>query len=173
MRTIGAWVVLLAWLLVGSTEAQAQGAPPRIITAWQTMYGVDGPFLGEDNEVRGIEGDELPWIVGNVRGLLRENGRLVIDVRGLVFPDDPRVPVELRGKNDESHFRAVVSCLSESRDEQRVVIRNVWTRRFPATVTGDAHIEERLELPEACVAPVVFIVGASEGYWFAVSGVET
>ena len=33
----------------------------KTILAFHTMYGVDGPFLGEENSIRDVEGDELPW----------------------------------------------------------------------------------------------------------------
>ena len=54
------------------------------------MYGVDGPFVGDTNHIRGVVGDEAPWeIAGFARGRLYSNGHLVILVRGLVFKDNP------------------------------------------------------------------------------------
>ncbi|HEU4401105.1 MAG TPA: hypothetical protein VFT43_03290, partial [Candidatus Polarisedimenticolia bacterium] len=38
-------------------------------------------------------------------GGLDARGHLKIQVRGLVFADEPSVPPELRGKNDEDAFR--------------------------------------------------------------------
>src|SRR5262249_47988531 len=58
-----------------------------IILAFHTMYGVDGPFIGEENAIRGIVGDEAPWEIESVRGSLDTDGHLKITVRGLVFKD--------------------------------------------------------------------------------------
>src|SRR5262245_62185045 len=101
-------------------EAADRGAakPAKLILMFQTMYGVDGPFVGEANPIRGVIGDELPWeIAKSIRGRLNTKGHLKIVVHGLVFKDDPSVPPELRGKNDEAEFRGLVSCLSEEGDK--------------------------------------------------------
>jgi hypothetical protein len=39
----------------GSKAQQA-----KTILAFKTMYGVDGPFVGEENPIRGVNGDDLP-----------------------------------------------------------------------------------------------------------------
>jgi hypothetical protein len=143
---------------------------PHVILAFRTMYGVDGPFVGDANPVGGIPGDELPWEIARVRGHLDTNGFLFLLVRGLVFKDDPSVPEDLRGKNDETEFRAAVSCLSEDGDQ--VVRRNVVTDGFPANERGDSLILTHVELPNPCVAPVVLVLAGSEDKWFAVTGFE-
>jgi hypothetical protein len=149
------------------------GLPPLTnILAFDTMYGVDGPFLGEANAIRGVVGDEAPWTVAHfIRGRLTKGGRLQILVRGLVFGDDPElVPPELIGKNDETEFRGLVSCLTEEGDT--VGHRNVVTDGFPADVNGNSFIDQKLDLPNPCVAPIVFVMAGSEDKWFAVTGFE-
>jgi hypothetical protein len=143
----------------------------KLVLDFGSMYGVDGPFLGEDNAIRGIAGDELPWVVDHVHGALTSDGRLTVVVHGLVFKDDPGVPANLRGKNDEDEFRAVVSCLTEGATDTPVA--NVTTEGFPATPSGNSFIHAKLTLPNPCVAPIVFILSGSEDAWFAVTGVET
>jgi len=144
---------------------------PRIV-AFDHMYGVDGPFVGATNAIRGIPGDELPWAVAHfIRGRLDTEGNLKIEVRGLVFADKPSVPPDLRGKNDEAEFRAVVSCLTEL-SETEVGTTNVTTVGFPATVNGDSDIDAHVVLPNPCVAPDVFVIAGSEDKWFAVTGFE-
>ena len=91
-------------------------------------------------------------------------------VRGLVFKDDPSVPPQLRGKNDETEFRGLVSCLTE--DGNNVVTKNVVTEGFPANVNGDSFINAKIELPNPCVAPVIMVLAGSEDKWFAVTGFE-
>jgi hypothetical protein len=135
------------------------------------MYGVDGPFLGEANAIREVEGDEAPWVIRSARGWLDTRGHLRIQVRGLVFADDPLVDPALVGKNDEAEFRGLVSCLTEVGDT--VATANVVTNGFAATETGDSNIDARIELPNPCVAPIVFVLAGSEDKWFAVTGFES
>jgi hypothetical protein len=91
-----------------------------------------------------------------------------------VFKDEPSVPEELRGKNDETDFRGLVSCLTEEGDEgaEKVVTKNVVTEPFPATPNGDSAINAEIELPNPCVAPIVMVLAGSEDKWFAVTGFE-
>ena len=134
--------------------------------SFRTMYGVDGPFRGAANAIRGIPGDDLAWAVAHsAKGKLTTRGDLHIVVRGLVFKEGP-----LTGKNDEAHFRAVVSCLTESGDTTPVV--NVATAGFPASTSGNSNIDARLELPNPCVAPIIFITGEDPNKWFAATGFE-
>jgi hypothetical protein len=135
------------------------------------MYGVDGPFLGGAFAIRGVEGDELPWEIDDVHGRLDADGHLSLRIRGLVFKDEEGVPEELRGINDETEFRAAVSCLTEEGDQVTTV--NVVTRGFPATRSGDSVIRTTVELPNPCVAPVVLVLAGSEDKWFAVTGFES
>jgi hypothetical protein len=140
----------------------------KLILSFKTMFGVSGLFLGETNPVRGVNGDELPWILKSARGKLFSDGRLVIRVRGLVFPDDPSVPEELRGINDESEFRGLVSCLTEENDA--IVEHNVITEGFPANIRGDSDIVTTVELPQPCVAPIIMVLAGSEDKWFSMTG---
>jgi hypothetical protein len=145
---------------------------PVGLVSFDGMYGVDGPFVGDANPIRGVVGDELPWVIRSGRGALGRDGHLRIRVRGLVFADDASVPPELRGINDEATFRALVSCLSEDAAGQ-LITANVTTDGFPATVAGDSDINAMIDLPNPCVAPIVFVLSGSEDKWFAVMGHES
>lgn len=154
------------------TDTDHPGHGRKTILSFNTMYGVDGPFVGENNPVRDVVGDELPWeIVGFVQGDLDNRGRLTIFVRGLVFADDPSVPPNLVGTNDEAEFRGLVSCLTEVGDS--VETQNVITAGFPADVHGNSFIRTTVELPNPCVAPIVMILAGSEDKWFAMTGFES
>src|SRR5262245_4170387 len=170
---------LIAMTAFGVFGAAAWAAPPtlkdhgeqgRTLLAFHSMYGVDGPFVGNTFPLRGIPGDELPWTVAAAVGRLDTDGHLTIQVRGLVFTDDDEVPPNLRGTNDEPTFRAAVSCITER--GERVVRRNVVTEPFPATPAGNSKIKTTVELPNPCVAPTVLILAGSEDKWFAVVGFE-
>lgn len=163
---------VLLCLLVLATTAYAKKDKNRVVLDFATMYAVDEAFVGETNPIRGIVGDELPWeIDGGVHGRLTSRGHLKLRVRGLVFTHDPEVPPELQGTNDETEFRAVVSCLTENATGQ-VVTTNVTTAGFKATTSGNSDIDTDVTLPEECVAPIVFVIAGSEDKWFAVTGVS-
>lgn len=140
------------------------------IIKFDTMYAVDGPFVG-GTEIRNVLGDELPWVIKSAKGFLSTNGKLEISVKGLVFSNDPIVPPEKRGTNDEAEFRALVSCITET-DDGKISMTKIMSNGFPATTTGNAEIKTQLTLPTACVAPVIFIMAGSEDKWFAVTGAE-
>ena len=172
-------LVPVALLLAAVSLAQAQyggggggggtaASPP--VLKFSTMVGVGG-FLLSPSEVRGVVGDDLPWQARTIKGQLLANGQLKIKVRGLVFPDAPSVPVELRGINDEAQFHAVLSCITDD-GQGGVVTTNQSTAGFTASPSGNADITARLTLPVTCAAPILFITG-SAGKWFAMTGVTT
>jgi len=178
MRSLAFTTVSLAALGLIAAPAQAgmgvhkQKDDNRLVLAFHAMYGVDGPFVGDTNPVRGISGDEAPWVVKSVHGSLTASGHLVVQVRGLVFKDDPSVPPELRGKNDETEFRALVSCVTEGTTDTPT--QNVETLTgFKTGPQGNANINARLTLPNPCVEPIVMILAGSEEKWFAMTGFET
>lgn len=171
-------IAAIALGIFGSAALAAEPAtlkhedePAHTLLAFHSMYGVDGPFVGETFPLRGFPGDELPWTVASAAGRLDTDGHLTVEVRGLVFTDDKEVPRELRGINDEPTFRAAVSCTTEKGD--LVVRRKVITEPFPATRTGNSRIRTTVQLPNPCVAPTIFILAGSEDKWFAVVGFES
>ena len=134
-----------------------------VILAFGTMYGVDGGFVGDANKIRDTIGDEVAWKLTSARGFLATDGHLRIRVRGLIFGDGT--------PNDESTFRARVSCLTED-PSGSTPTANVTTDGFPADVEGDSDIDAQVTLPDPCVAPIIFILAGSEDKWFAVTGFE-
>jgi hypothetical protein len=158
-------------LAVISILAVPFAAHAQTILSFTTMYGVDGGFV-KHHDIRGVEGDELPWTLTSASGSLSTNGHLTLSVRGLVFTNDPEVPPELRGINDETSFRALVSCLTDE-GRGRVSTVNITSSGFPATRSGDSDIDTMVSLPASCVAPIIFVMSGSEDHWFAVTGAET
>ncbi|HJQ98778.1 MAG TPA: hypothetical protein VJ826_10735 [Candidatus Polarisedimenticolaceae bacterium] len=152
------------------SEREHEGGGKTLI-AFGSMYGVDGPFVGEAFAIRDIPGDELPWEVRSARGRVDTDGHVTLRIRGLVFKDEEGVPEELRGINDESEFRVAISCLTEEGDA--VTTANVVTGGFPATRSGDSVIRTTVELPNPCLAPIVMVLAGSEDKWFAVTGFES
>ena len=136
------------------------GSKGSVILSFKTMYGVNGPFLGTGNPVRGVNGDLDPWFLKSAKGTLTSNGKLSIDVKGLVLPS---------GTNDSTEFRALVSCLTV--DGANVIESNVTTPQgFPANTKGNSKIKAQLTLPQPCLAPIVMILPGDADVWFAMTG---
>lgn len=158
--------VLTIGLIVQATGASSLD-PPRVL-GFQTLVGVQGPFVGEANPIRDVVGGGLPWQIDVGRGRLLADGRLRVHVEGLVLLDDPSVPEAVRGTNPVPSFKAILSCLSFS--GSATTTANLSTRLFPATATGDATIHGRFALPSPCIAPIVFVTSPT-GAWFASTGI--
>jgi hypothetical protein len=107
-----------------------------------------------------VNGGGVPWKLGSAQGRLRADGRLDIDVQGLVLVST--------GANPSPTFRGVVSCLSSDAAGAPTTV-NVPTDPVPATMTGNAEIEAKVTLPSPCFAPIVFVTSGG-GNWFAVTG---
>ena len=76
--------------------------------------------------------------------------------------------------NPAPFFKAIVSCLTVDVTGQ-MVIDNVETENGAEVVigdskNGDAKIEAMLNLPDPCIAPIIFVTNPA-GAWFAVTGV--
>ncbi len=170
----------LVTLAVSTTAgAQANVIPQAKVLDFDTMAGVTAPFTGAANPIRGVNGGGLPWELDRARGVLRANGDLDIDVRGLVLARRDPVPLDRQGTNPAATFRAIVSCLTIEAlvDELGGVTLvpqtvNRITDQFPASTAGDARIRATVDLPHPCFAPIVFVTNAN-GAWFSVTGVES
>ena len=152
-------LALVASFLAQASIASGEGNP---ILTFNTMTPVTGPFVGTANPIRGINGGGLPWMIANGNGVLHADGKVDVNVHGLVLAAGPNA-----GTNPVPTFRAVVSCLSISSGNPTTV--NVSTDPFPATTTGNAHIHARVTLPSPCIAPIVFVTTPT-GAWLAVTG---
>jgi hypothetical protein len=142
--------------------ATAGGNNAKVLR-FERMAPVVAPFTGTTNPIRGINGGGVPWSIESGVGQLRVDGKLHIEVEGLIIP--------ARGNNPVSAFRGVVNCLTPDAPTNGL---NLVTDPFPATMTGDAEIDATLDLPDTCVAPIVFVTngtGSPPGAWFATTGV--
>jgi hypothetical protein len=160
--SIGALLVAV----VGIAGAQASiVAEDPVIMGFETMVGVPQAFTGTQNPIRGINGGGIPWVLDRGRGELSQDGSLEIRVRGLVLASGANA-----GSNPVAQFRGLVSCLRSD-----ATIANVLTGPFPATTGpasaggGNARIQAKLDLPEPCIAPIIFVTSPT-GSWFASTG---
>jgi len=133
-----------------------------------TMVGVDGPFVGNANPIRGVNGGGLPWVLDEAKVELDRDGKLEVEVEGLIIPADVGF-----GFNPAPFFRAIVSCLSVDAGGN-VVTANVMTTNGAEVMegdpqNGDAKIEADVVLPTPCIAPIVFVTSPG-GSWFSATG---
>jgi hypothetical protein len=129
---------------------------------FDTMAAVAGPYVGAANPIRGIPGGGLAWAIDEGRGELRFDGKLEIEVEGLVLAEGANA-----GSDPIPQFKAIVSC--QTIDGTSATTTNISTGLFPATTTGDSKIEATVALPDPCFAPIVFVTSPG-GSWFAVTG---
>jgi hypothetical protein len=144
---------------VGVTAAVSSG-DGRTVLKFETMAPVVPPYTGPANPIRGVNGGGVPWKVASAEGRLRADGRLTIEVDGLVQVST--------GVNPSPTCRGVVSCLSSDAAGAPTTV-NVSTDTVPATSTGNAEINAKVALPSPCFAPIVFVTSGG-GNWFAVTG---
>jgi len=142
-----------------TTSAGALAADDTVLE-FSTMVGVTGPFVGPANPIRGIGGGGQAWRLDEAKGELRRDGRLEIEVRGLVLVST--------GANPVAAFRGVVSCQVVDATGQPAIV-TLSTGDFPATPTGDSRIEARLQLPAHCFAPIIFVTNP-QLRWFSITG---
>jgi hypothetical protein len=162
MKKVVISVAVLALGLVGIASTAGSAEPPTILKA-STMVGVTGPYVGTAipaTPIRGVNGGGIPWNISDAKAVLLADGHLEIKVEGLVLATTGMNPVNM--------FRGLVSCQTIS--GTTATVTNVSTDPFPATMTGNSKIAQTLDLPDPCIAPIVFVTSPT-GSWFAATGV--
>ena len=161
MRTMvvaagAALTMLLGGLVAGGSSAS--GSDGKDLLEWDVMAGVDAPFTGSANPIRGLGGGGVPWSVDRARGELRTDGRLKLEVEGLVLTST--------GANPSPTFVARVNCLTAAQPQNG---ETVSTAPVATDAAGNAEFDARLNLPDPCYGPIVFVTNEA-GRWFAVTG---
>jgi hypothetical protein len=144
--------------------------PTASILEFDTMVGLPQTYTGHTNPVRGLDGGGLPWVVSSASGKLQANGDLMVNVSGLIIPADNAQAQSqgVAGTNPFPEFKAVVSCLTMDSNGS-VATMNLETNTFPATTAGDAQVSTSVNLPDPCIAPIIFITSPTN-LWFAATG---
>ena len=154
-------------LLIGQVSMVTAARGGAKMLKWDTMVGVPAGLTGAQSQapLRGINGGGIAWTLERGSGELTVNGRLKIEVEGLVLAAGANA-----GSNPSATFRALVSCVNADG-----TFSNILTDPFPATTGpasaggGDSEIETNVALPATCIAPIVFVTSAG-GSWFAATG---
>jgi hypothetical protein len=142
---LGLALSLLAVLAFGSAAGTAAGGRKVLDSS---MAGLPVP----NTVINGLTGGGAPWVIdrGNVQ--VFEDGRLHVEVEGLIIP--------ALGRNPVAQGKAIVTCGEAFAAETALV---------PFAETGDAEIDAVVTLPSPCQAIAVFFTSAGNR-WFAVTG---
>ena len=106
--------------VIGLTAVAALMAPAlglgsadgRKVLDAKVLGAVSEPYTGATNAIRGVPGGGLPWVIGDASADLRADGRLHVEVEGLVLARRAPVSASLQGTNPVAQFGAIVSCLT-------------------------------------------------------------
>jgi hypothetical protein len=127
------------------------------VVKFHTMAPVTGQFVGATGTaIRGLHGGGLPWALRSAQGELSPDGRLRVQVKGLVLAAGPSI-----GTNPIPTFRAIVSFET---------LPPIFTAAVPASTDGDADINTHVDLPHPGFAPIIFVGPGTNSVWFAVTG---
>ena len=161
--TVLALLALTGAVALAVPALSSGGADGRKVVSAAVLAPVSGPYVGSTSQIRGVSGGGLPWRLDAGDVDLRADGRLRVEVEGLVFAAGPN-----EGTNTVPSFRATVSC--QTIEAGAATVSNVSTDPFPASSVGDAEIDATVTLPSPCIAPIVFVTSPG-GAWFAATGV--
>ena len=142
-------------------------ADGRKVLDAKVLGPVSEPYTGPTNAVRGVPGGGFPWVIGGASADLRADGRLHVEVEGLVLARRAPVPADVQGTNPVPRFGAIVSCLTTVGGAATTA--NLATSTVPASSAGDAELDTTVNLTSPCFAPIVFVTTPG-GAWLAVSG---
>jgi hypothetical protein len=138
-------LTLLGVLTLGASATAAAGGQ-KIFES--SMAGLATP----GQVIDGVTAAGAPWSIDEGKAILFANGRLHVEVEGLI--------VTALGRNPATTGKAVVSCNG---------VVAATTAAVPFSSTGDAEVDAFVSLPSPCFGPSVFFTSAG-GSWFAATG---
>jgi hypothetical protein len=111
----------------------------------QTLFrSTVAPTVLSDPTIHGVARGGVPWQLDSGQVRLRHDGRLSVDVRGLVIP----------GNGTPGPVTTISAGLYCGADATSAV---ATTGTVPISREGDATISERVSLPAKCLAPIVLV----------------
>jgi hypothetical protein len=145
-------IAVLAALAFGNVASASAGGKKILDTS---LTGIPTGGLVLDT----IVGGGVPWALDDGRAKLFDDGRLQVEVEGLVLNTTPPNPT-----NPIPTARVIVTCGHVVAARSQIV---------PFSPEGDGKVKTTVSLPSPCLAPTVFWVGITATgaeRWFAVSG---
>ena len=138
-------LAFVAVLAVGNVASAAAGGP-KILDA--RMAAIPTSSLVLDR----LTGGGVPWVIDEGHAKLFADGRLEVDIEGLV--------IAATGVNPVASGHAIVTCNGGPA---------ATSPNVPFSPTGDAEVVTQVALPTPCLAPAVFFTTGTDR-WLAVTG---
>ena len=138
-------LAVLASLTIGTVATTVAGGP-KVLDSQMAPIPTAGLVLD------GVTGGGLPWKIDEGHARLFADGRLEVEVQGLVLVST--------GANPVGSGHAIVTCDGAPA---------ATTANVPFSPTGDAEVEATVSLPSPCLAPAVFFTTGTDR-WLAVTG---
>ncbi|GAA2743783.1 hypothetical protein GCM10009868_18910 [Terrabacter aerolatus] len=157
MHAISRTAAFLAGAVIGVSALAATSSASADSGGGQRSDLLRAPLQGSqlaDPPLFGLVRGGAPWVISEGTARLRADGRLSVEVQGLIIP--------ARGNNPLATLSATVVC--NGRDLR-------MTAAVPFSATGAAQIETRVDLPARCLAPAVLLNPLSNaGTYIAATG---
>jgi hypothetical protein len=138
-------LAFVAVLAVGNVATAVAGGP-KVLDSRLASIPTAGLTLD------GVVGGGSPWVIDEGHARLFADGRLEVDIEGLVLASSHVNPVV------SGH--AIVTCGGAP---------VATTDNVPFSPTGDAEIATTVRLPQPCLAPAIFFTTGTDR-WLAVTG---
>jgi hypothetical protein len=155
IRLAAITAALVALVTVPTISALADSGGAKVLDA--SLAGL--PASQVNTTLFGIKAGGLPWQIDHGSAQLFSDGRLHVEVQGLVLAAGPAA-----GTNPIASGQAILTCAGSPAAMSSVV---------PFSSDGTAEVNERISLPPGCLAPALFFAGVpAPGVqrWFAVTG---
>ncbi len=162
LYAITAAVFLLTSIPIGFALASAPGSSGVLFTDNSMVGSTPGMT------VRGVAAGGAPWVVSQALVQLDRNGRLHVDIQGLLI-SKPGSPFD-GTTGPVTGVRASLTCEGLNVVSSSAVV--------PLDSNGDAKINQMVTLPTSCVGPIILIQigsttsnpGPTLGPWIASTG---
>ena len=144
----------------GSEDGHAVGRP--------LLKATLAPSVPDDPTIRGVAPGSLPWVLdrGSVR--LKADGRLRVEIEGLVIPIEHTVGATTFPAGTARPVTTVSASLYCAPDGSGAA---ATTAAVPISEEGDATIAETVSVPASCFAPTVLVhPNGLTGAYIAVTG---
>jgi len=138
-------LAFVAVLAVGNVASTVAGGP-KVLDAQMTGIPTAGLTLD------GVIGGGSPWVLDEGHARLFADGRLEVQIEGLVLASSHTNPV--------TSGHAIVTCNGSPA---------ATTADVPFSPDGNAEVEATVTLPSPCLAPAVFFTTGTDR-WLAVTG---
>lgn len=118
------------------------------------------PSVLSDPTIHGAARGGVPWQIDSSQVRLRHDGRLTLSVRGLVIP----------GNGTTGPVTTIKAGLFCGADNTAAV---ATTDAVPISSDGNAQIDQRIALPQKCLAPIVLVhPNGNSAAYIAASGFQ-